>query len=543
MKKFANPSHSSLSRRQFLKLAALSGSAALIGACAAPASNTAAPAVNTAAPAVDAPAPAATEAAPTADTSAAGAPVELTYIYPIWGPAKNQAEVQDAVNAMLKDEIGATVKLVGLDFEPFQERMRLIAASGEPYDIAYTANWANDYYGNVAQDQFLALDDLLPKYAPDLWASYAPEVWDGMRVKGKIYAITADPPAPYPYGIVVRKDLAEKYNLDLSKVNGYADLEPFLQAVKNGEPGITPMLSDESGFNGLWRDEVNQMSALGGGLYTRVFDPTRTVTHLAFTPEWKTTVELARKWWEAGYFTKDPLPDTEINAAMQAGKYAAFVDMWNDWGRVDGYKTKYGHDWVGKAFMPQPFITTANVVGSMNAISTRSQHPDKALAFLNALYKNRELFHTLTRGAEGANWVWADEQKNSWIYPKDVTAETNAYEPGINWVVGNPDRGYPNKEEMLPAEEEARRDQVREAFLKQVKPSTVFGFSFDPTPVQTEYANVSAVDTEYYAAMQLGLADPAVKLPEYQEKLKAAGVDKVVAEAQRQVNEWIKTVK
>ncbi len=110
-------------------------------------------------------------------------------------------------------------------------------------------------------------------------------------------------------------------------------------------------------------------------------------------------------------------------------------------------------------------------------------------------------------------------------------------------MIGNPDRGYENRETMLPPEEQARRDKVQDDYLKQVKPSTVFGFAFDPTPVQTEYANVSAIDTEYYASMQLGLSDPATKLPEYQEKLKAAGVDTIVAEAQRQIDEWAKTIK
>ncbi|MDQ2998846.1 MAG: hypothetical protein M3R61_17585, partial [Chloroflexota bacterium] len=158
---------------------------------------------------------------------------------------------------------------------------------------------------------------------------------------------------------------------------------------------------------------MNQMTPVGGG-HVHVFDPARKSGHMAFSPEWKATVELARKWWEAGYFTKDPLPDAEIKPAMRAGKYAAFVDMWNDWGRADFYKTNYGNEWVGKAFMPQPFITTANVVGSMNGISSRSEHPDRALAFLNALYANRDLFHVLTRGVEGVNWVWADQEKRIW---------------------------------------------------------------------------------------------------------------------------------
>jgi len=41
----------------------------------------------------------------------------------------------------------------------------------------------------VNGESLLALDDLLPKYAPDLWAQIKPEFWNAVRVKGTIYSV------------------------------------------------------------------------------------------------------------------------------------------------------------------------------------------------------------------------------------------------------------------------------------------------------------------------------------------------------------------
>jgi putative aldouronate transport system substrate-binding protein len=70
------------------------------------------------------------------------------------------------------------------------------------------------------------------------------------------------------------------------------------------------------------------------------------------------------------------------------------------------------------------------------------------------------------------------------------------------------------------------------------KASPALGFSFDPAPVQTEIAMVSAVVTEYHKPLVCGAVDPDKVLPEFIQKLKDAGSDKLLAELQRQLNAW-----
>ena len=69
------------------------------------------------------------------------------------------------------------------------------------------------------------------------------------------------------------------------------------------------------------------------------------------------------------------------------------------------------------------------------------------------------------------------------------------------------------------------------------------GFNFNPEPVKTEMANVSAVYKELADPVLSGKVDPAVALPELQGRLEEAGVQKVLEEAQKQLDAWAKNRK
>lgn len=68
--------------------------------------------------------------------------------------------------------------------------------------------------------------------------------------------------------------------------------------------------------------------------------------------------------------------------------------------------------------------------------------------------------------------------------------------------------------------------------------SAALGFAFDPTPVKTEMANVTNVIKELGYPLINGMIDPATTLPDFQQRLKDAGMDKIVAEAQAQIDAW-----
>ena len=72
------------------------------------------------------------------------------------------------------------------------------------------------------------------------------------------------------------------------------------------------------------------------------------------------------------------------------------------------------------------------------------------------------------------------------------------------------------------------------------KSSRIMGFSFDSAPVKSEMAQCSTVIDEYLPSLITGASDYEEVLPEFLSKMELAGSERIVAEKQRQLDEWLK---
>lgn len=210
---------------------------------------------------------------------------QITYTFP--GVAqKDEQLVQDALNKLLKPE-GIAVKLQVIDWGSYQQKVLLNFTSGQQCDVVWTAPWLNNYYQNVANQNFLPIDDLLTKDAPDLYASMPKSIWDAAKVQGKIYGVINQQIFVKPFGFIVNKSLSDKYGLDVNAVQSYADLEPFLANLKQHEPDITPVLSDPTNTASLFAPETYGIDPIGGSLPVgvRATDRSLKVISIYETPE------------------------------------------------------------------------------------------------------------------------------------------------------------------------------------------------------------------------------------------------------------------
>ena len=112
-------------------------------------------------------------AAPAAVPAAPAKVVDITYTYPN-SIFKDVGEVEAAMNKILEPKIGARIRLKPIDWGAYDEKMKLASAAGEECDIVFTAPWINNYIQNIANGNFLPLDDLLQQQAPGLWKSMPP---------------------------------------------------------------------------------------------------------------------------------------------------------------------------------------------------------------------------------------------------------------------------------------------------------------------------------------------------------------------------------
>jgi hypothetical protein len=154
---------------------------------------------------------------------------------------------------------------------------------------------ANNFYTISAQGQVLPLDDLLPKYAPDVWASLTPEQWNAGRGIPGGGPITGVPNlAAWTSGkaIVVRMDILEKYPFEgwnERQVIPLKEWEPYMEMVLANETEWTSFLyqmrvvdAEDWGY-----DPVANGTNAEGVLYN---DINRRVVNVAELPEFLESV-------------------------------------------------------------------------------------------------------------------------------------------------------------------------------------------------------------------------------------------------------------
>ncbi|MEP6895154.1 MAG: DUF3502 domain-containing protein, partial [Chloroflexota bacterium] len=68
--------------------------------------------------------------------------------------------------------------------------------------------------------------------------------------------------------------------------------------------------------------------------------------------------------------------------------------------------------------------------------------------------------------------------------------------------------------------------------------SPILGFVPDLSPIENELAQLASAAKQYCDPVDKGLVDVETGLAECQKQIKAAGIDAIVAELQKQIDAW-----
>ena len=189
-------------------------------------------------PAASSPAQSASQAP--ASSQAAEVPkeqVELTF-YCVADSQPDMQKICDAATEYLKDKLNVKVKAENFGWgDTYTPKINPMLASGQPVDIVFTANWAANYRVNANAGYFVDLTPYL-KDSP-IREIVGDDFLNGSAINGKNFAVPCNKEKVHNWGFLLKKDLVEKYNVDVSKIKKVEDLEPYFDAIKKGEPGVT----------------------------------------------------------------------------------------------------------------------------------------------------------------------------------------------------------------------------------------------------------------------------------------------------------------
>ncbi|HZG84041.1 ABC transporter substrate-binding protein [Paenibacillus sp.] len=461
-------------------------------------------------------------------------PVELVMSISSELPADTQL-VLDELNKYLIEKVNAKLKIIGVPFGSYSQQINLMMTGQEQLDLMITGP-ALGFVGQAGKNQLTDLDEYLRSQGQGILDVADKDMLKVGQVNGKTYAIPIIGQSVQGKGLILRKDLADKYNIDMTKIKTVDDVEPVLQILKENEPDLIPLVPTRPGVSIVQYfetgDNLSDDHYIG---FLPNFDNGLKIVNYYETQEYKDLVNRMKKWYDAGYLLKDGTTNNEQGKALVLANRAAAV-----FGPIGvesdaAYsKNTFGTE-VVRAMISEPSVTTATASQILWSIPRHSKHPEKAMEVLNLMYTDATFLNLLVYGIEGKHYIKLDDGRID--FPEGMTRKNSPYPGHLYFLFGNVYLNY------VKVPVEADIHERRRASYEQAIKSKALGFNFDTTPVKTKYAAVVSVVNKYKLGLESGMLDPEKVLPEFISQLKTAGIDEIIAEKQKQLDEWAATSK
>lgn len=476
-------------------------------------------------------------------------PVTLTIMFH-GSNVTDDTAVLEQVNAYLAEKINATLDVIWGTWGDFDANSTMSLNAGDPIDMYFTCSWSQDEYNAYAKKgMWVRLDDpnnnLIEKYASDLWATLPQVLTDGATITGSdgvgVYAVPGYKDIATQNCWDVNVDLLTKYGYTLDDIRNadYYSFGDILRTVKEGEgDSFYPLLVEgmvlermvtnsiivagDSGSTNLLSYYLNPVDTAELGSYGNV------LLNKFATDEYRRFVEKTREYYLAGYIdpglaVADTANDLRKNKQL-TGQYLIGTQSYSLGYELQASQERGIH--VEMVPCTPAYVDTTSSQGAMVAISTASANPDRAMMFLNLLNTDPYLMTLLNYGVEGVHYTL---NADGLVEFTDKRAD---YQPWTN--------GMGNVTLLTPTAAQGKDFWATfKAYYGEAHRIPIIGFTFDTTGVQVEMSALANVAAEYALALDTGAVDPAEKLPEFLAKLDAAGMQAYLDDANAQLTAFL----
>ena len=431
------------------------------------------------------------------------------------------AEMLAELNKILTDRVNAELNIVWISWTDYlaNYNLRIASMDGSIDLIGSSTDWL-DAWPNAKRGGFLELsEDMLAKYAPVTWATVPKEHWDVCTYDGNIFFIPEDNYSQWTnHGFAYRLDWAHEAGL-ADGVKTWADMTTYLKYVKAtyGDKLIALWDTDGTAYPASgyicsfvkWR-AIDGLAS--GALWGGYLDDPYTINclYLAETDKLVEYAKLSKEWDELGVWPTDVLSNTGADNRMEfrQGKVALEQHHTQTWTGLVSPKsstdnTMYLEDEdadVGFFYWGEEagYVTRDLVTHGVAAVSAASANPERTLMVYDLLRNDRDCYDLFNYGLKDRSYA-IDE--NGYRYTHAINALYDEYDKIAV---------------MYPYE----------------------AFVFDNSNVQSYINQCNEVYSTYMKYICFGQYSGTAEeiVAEFQAALKAAGVDEVTAELQRQID-------
>ena len=179
-----------------------------------------------------------------------------------------------------------------------------------------------------------------------------------------------------------------------------------------------------------------------------------------------------------------------------------------------------------------PAVSTTGMVACPYVIASSSENPAKAMQALNLMYTNYDVSTAFIYGIEGKHYQYVDKEHHVVDYADGVTTENTGYSV-FGWAWPNQQVGA-----IWNGDDFDIWEQLS-SFNTGAAASPAKGFVWNNEAVLNEITACENVASRYKNGLECGMLDPAETLPKFNQELKDAGIETIIAEKQRQLDEWL----
>ncbi|WP_086350341.1 ABC transporter substrate-binding protein [Candidatus Enterococcus clewellii] len=446
--------------------------------------------------------------------------VTTLLMYQVGDKPENYDKLMEIANKRIEEEINAKIDLQYISWGDWNQKMSTIIASGENYDLSF----ASDYVANAQKGAYADLTELAPKYAKEAYEQLDEAYIKGNTIDGKLYGFPVNGNIYAQQMLTFNKQYLDKYNIDISSINSYADAEKALTTFHENEPNIPAFAIGQTfemsgDFDYVIGKEYPFAVKLDG-------DSTKIVNQYADKDQ-MAKFKLMHKWYTAGLIPTDAATNT-TGFPLEGNTWFMREETQGPMDYGDTILTNAAGQELVSRPITTPLKSTAQAQMANFVISNVSKNKEKAMELLGLLNSDPELLNGLVYGVEGEAWEKIDGEDGK-IKLLDGYKPNNhmaAWNTGNNLILYTQDT---ITDEMI---------KERDENIAASKASPILGFNFKTDSVKTEITNIANVMNRYKSSLATGTIDPEVNIPKLLEDLKTAGWDKVGDEMQKQFDEF-----
>ena len=447
--------------------------------------------------------------------------------YSVSGAPMDAKKVIEAANEVSREKLGIEVNL---EFQP-TDKMNLMMAAGEYYDMVFTSSWLNPFDKNAQAGLYYDITDLVKEVTPALYESIG-KYWDCAKVDGRIMGVPVlkDMGAEQMFRMNADYFEGEKGMEIPGRMDGLESLEPYLKAYKEDYPNKYPVAMDKAGIPGF----LNFVERVVGGIIVIPYQQeTDTPKALALwdCDELMDRYRTLHRWYKAGYIHPDAATIDSTNADKSIP-----VRFGVAWKGYMGYSNP--EEWgfhVKTSTYEGPFLSRQSEQGAMFGIcaACTKERAVQCLKYIELLSTDRKFRDILGYGIEGEHFEYLE---NGTVLQTPMGIDRYPAALYTNGSVVNASVASISREVLSDPDQ---WEKVYEGYETEGIYSRTRGFYYDTSRMESTITAIQAIYSDYATELRTGTSDPDVVIPKMRKRMEAAGIDELLEDIQSQLDKWM----